>query len=435
MAVRGLVVRGARYYIVVCARRTTTSCVLRTITAIYVAVAWGFCPELILGAQTTPAGRYDAIARMLRDAKRTAPAFVPFEQAWMRTLPSAPAAGGVLDDARLYVPLREHMLVALGRETGRVEWMRDVEVTLPPAVGDSSVFLVVGQTLRALDAASGVDRWSVALDTAVDAPLVWESGWLFTLAESGDVLAFRASDGTLIWRRSIGGTSAHPPVAGDRNTLFIATADGRVVALALDTGAPLWERALAGTLSPPAVAKDRLLVGSSDNFLYALDPLTGRDLWKWRNGGDVIGVAVDGDVVYFASLDNMIRAVNRGNGNQRWRKPTGTRPVLPPQAFRGVVVLPGVMPGITVFVGETGASMGMHTPAGALIGPPLIDPTVKPFRVSCVTITREGVVEALRPVALMFRESSAPGPVAALPGRPLAREPAINPKTQIPNTR
>jgi hypothetical protein len=377
---------------------------------------------LIVYAQTSPAARYEAIVRTLRDTKHTPPAFVPFEQAWMRTLPSTPAAAGSIDDARLYVPLRDHMFVALGRETGRVEWMRDdIDVTMPPAVGDDSLFVAAGQTLRALDAASGADRWSLALDAALAAPPVWDTGWLFALAESGEVLAFRASDGKLIWRRSIGATSAHPPVTGERNDLFIATVDGRVVALALDTGAPLWERTLAGTLSPPVVARDRVFVGSTDNFLYALDPLTGRDAWKWRNGGDVIGVAADGDVVYFASLDNVLRAVNRGNGNQRWRKATGTRPVLPPQAFRGVVVLTGVMPAITVFVGETGASMGMHTPAGALIGSPLIDPTVKPFRVSCVTITREGVVEAFRPVALMFRET-APAPVNVLPGRPLIRE-------------
>jgi hypothetical protein len=42
--------------------------------------------------------------------------------------------------------------------------------------------------------------------------------------------------------------------------------------------------------------------------------------------------------------------------------------------------------------------------------------------VAVVTITREGVVEALRPSALMFREDKTE-PVPALPGRPLAREP------------
>jgi hypothetical protein len=41
--------------------------------------------------------------------------------------------------------------------------------------------------------------------------------------------------------------------------------------------------------------------------------------------------------------------------------------------------------------------------------------------VALVTITREGVVEALRPASLMFREEKI-APVAALPGRTIARE-------------
>jgi hypothetical protein len=95
--------------------------------------------------------------------------------------------------------------------------------------------------------------------------------------------------------------------------------------------------------------------------------------------------------------------------------------VLPPVAFRGVVVVPGLMPAVTVFVGRTGAVMGTHPASGDLAGPPLVDPSVKPFRVSLVTVTREGVVEAFRPAELMFRETAA-APVGTLPGRGLARE-------------
>jgi hypothetical protein len=76
---------------------------------------------------------------------------------------------------------------------------------------------------------------------------------------------------------------------------------------------------------------------------------------------------------------------------------------------------------MTVFVGQTGAVMGTQAAAGDLIGPPLMDMDPKPFQVSLVSITREGVVEALRPAGLMFRESALV-PMATLPGRGLVRE-------------
>lgn len=94
---------------------------------------------------------------------------------------------------------------------------------------------------------------------------------------------------------------------------------------------------------------------------------------------------------------------------------------MAPRAFAGIVVLPGLKPAITVFVGETGAVMGTQAVQGQLVGAPLIDTALKARRVSLVTVTREGVVEALRPAALMFREEAVV-PVAALPGRSLTRE-------------
>ena len=358
---------------------------------------------------------------MLREAEPEPAPLLAAEQAWVLNLSAAPSAPGAMDQDRIYIPLRPDLLIALDRETGRLDWMRTIGTASPVVAGTASLFVVSGSSIRALDAATGEDLWSVPVETAITAPLVWDSGWLIAIVEPGEVLAFRAADGALIWRRSVGATSPHPAVPGGERALYFSLADGRVAALGLERGEPLWEQKLAGMLSEPAVARDRVFVGSTDNFFYAFDADSGSLEWKWRNGGDVIGAAADGDVVYFASLDNIIRAVNRGNGNQRWKKPTGTRPVLPPRAFRGIVLLTGLMPAMTVFVGKTGVVMGVQATQGNLLGPPLVDPDVKPFRVAIVTITREGVVEALRPTTLMFRETALV-PMTALPGRPLARE-------------
>ena len=326
-----------------------------------------------------------------------------------------------MDDDHVYVPLREHVLVALHRETGLVAWTwgGDTVASLTPGGGD--VFLVTAGALRALDAATGYERWAIPMPARVTAPLVWDRGRVIVSVEPGDLIAVEALDGRLAWRASLGAINAHPAAPGAEGLLYLSLSDGRVAGVALDTGEVRWERRLPGTLSPPAAARGRVFVGSTDNFFYALEAATGRDAWKWRNGGDVIGAAVDEETVYFVSLDNILRAVNRGNGNQRWRKPTGTRPVLPPQAFRGVVVVPGLMPAVTAFVGDTGAVMGTQSAPGDLAGPPLVDPAVKPFRMAMATVTREGVIDAFRPTGLMFRETLSV-PVSALPGRALGRE-------------
>ena len=395
----------------------------RTLTAVAtlaLIVSWGAYSEARQGAAVSAERRRDAIERMWRDAKPAPAPLLPAELAWTLTLPIVPSAPGAMDQDRVYIPLRQDLLVALERETGLVEWTRTIDTADPIVVGHTALFAISRGQIRALDAASGADLWSVEVEETITAPLAWDSGWLIAITEPGEVLAFRAADGVLIWRRALGAPSPHPAVPGGDEALYLALEDGRVVALELERGEPIWEQALPGTLSEPATARDRVFVGSTDNFFYALHADTGALTWKWRNGGDVIGAAADGDVVYLASLDNVVRAVNRGNGNQRWLQSTGTRPVLPPRAFSGIVVLSGLMPAVTALIGETGAVMGTHAP-GNLIGTPLVDPALKPFQVAMVTVTREGVVEALRPTGMMFREAASV-PLTVLPGRTLSRE-------------
>lgn len=409
-------------------------------------VGWGACPDLAVAAQAqapaappkpyTPKRSEDPFAQFQKRPPDSSP-LLPVERAWFVSLPIAPGAGGALDDERVYIPLRDEWLMALDRETGTVAWTREFEANSVPLARDHTVFVASRGAIRALDAATGEDRWTTPIGSTVTAPLVWDSGSLIAVAQGGTVIAVRASDGQELWRRALGSSTVHPPVPGGSDALYLSLADGRVVALRLIDGTVLWEQKLPGTLSEPAVAPRRVFVGSTDNFFYALDAEHGKLEWKWRGGGDVIGAAYDGDLIYFASLDNIIRAVNPGNGNQRWKKETGTRPILPPRAFGGIIVLPGVAPTVTVLVAKTGAVMAVHSAqapdgrAQPLLGAPLFDSAVTPFRVALVTITRDGLVEGLRPTAMQFREP-ANAPLGPLPGRPLTRE--ATPNATTPNS-
>ncbi|NOT25321.1 MAG: PQQ-binding-like beta-propeller repeat protein [Acidobacteria bacterium] len=379
----------------------------------------GACPE---ARQTAVAieQRRQAILKEWRERKPPGIPLLPADAAWTRTLPAPPSAAGVMDDLRVYVPLRDASFAALTRETGTTEWTQPLQVVAAPAADNQRVYLATADSIRALDATSGRELWSTAIATAVTAPLTLDSEWLLAAVEPGEILALRRSDGTITWRRPVGARTLFPAASSGDGALYLSLSDNRVVALELATGELLWEQRLPGVISEPAAARDRVFVGSTDNVLYAFQR-NGTLAWKWRNGGDVIGVAVDNDAVYIASLDNIIRAVNRGNGNQRWRRSTVTRPTFPPRAYGGTLVLAGVKPAVTSFVGSTGADQGTFAAGGELVGPPLVDAAPRPFQVGLVTITREGVVEALRPRGLVFRDTPLV-PLRALPGRMLARD-------------
>jgi outer membrane protein assembly factor BamB len=426
-------------------------------------LAWGACPDPLVAQailpQVLPPPKpgENPFARF-RKLDPDPVALLPAERAWFVSVPFAPIGGGAMDAERVYVPLREEWLFALDRETGALSWSREIEAATAPVVSDGKLFVVSRSQVRAFDAATGEDVWAVPLPARVSAPLAVAAGSLVATVDPGIAIVFRTTDGEETWRRSLGAPSQYAPVFGGRNAVYFSLSDGRVVALDSADGSLRWQQMLPGMVSEPTVAPDRVVIGSTDNFFYALDADSGKLEWKWRGGGDVIGSAYDGKLLYFASLDNIIRAVNPGNGNQKWKKETGTRPVLPPLAFGGVVVLPGLMPAMTVFVAKTGALMGTYVapsapapvqvapiatistatavtpigPAQTLLGPPLIDPALTPFKVSIVTITRDGLIEGLRSPGLLFRE---PANVAfgttypTLPGRPVMRESTPNPTT------
>ena len=344
----------------------------------------------------------------------------------MVTLDALPSAGGAMDAERIYVPIQPEQVQALNRATGAKVWQRDIETTWAPLLLNDVLYVVASDEIHALDAETGAQKWRTPFEDPMIAPLASAGDLLIGVFDKGTVIAFAAADGRMVWTRELGALS-HYAAASNGTRIFFALDDSRVVALNLMDGAPAWEQKLEGMLNQPSVARDRLFVGSNNNYLYALDDERGRLAWKWRTGGDVIGVSADTKGgAYYASLDNVLRGVNRGNGNQRWIKEIPTRPILPPltlgdgMAYEEVVLVTGVSE-IDAFAAKTGAAAGMYVPPSDIQGAPLIDSALKPYTVAMVVITRDGRALGLRPVAMVLAEPLN-SPFTELPGRRLERE-------------
>jgi outer membrane protein assembly factor BamB len=350
----------------------------------------------------------------------------PVEQEWIVTLDALPSAGGAMDAERVYIPIQPEQLLALSRRTGTKVWRRDIETTWAPLLLNGVLYVAASDEIHALDAETGAQKWRTPFEQPMIAPLAAAGDLLIGVFEKGAVIAFAAADGHMVWNRELGAPSHYPAVSSGMR-LFFALDDSRVIALNLADGAPAWEQKLEGMLNQPSAARDRVFVGSNNNYLYALDDGHGRLAWRWRTGGDVIGVG--GDIkggAYYASLDNVLRAVNRGNGNQRWIKEIPTRPILPPQilgdglGYEEVVLVTGVSE-IDAFAAKTGAAAGKYVPPSDIQGAPLIDPVLKPYTVAMVVILRDGRALGLRPAAMMLPEPLN-SPFTELPGRHLERD-------------
>jgi PQQ-like domain len=362
---------------------------------------------------------------------------LPAEQAWLVAPSAPPAAGGAMDRRHVYVPLQAGRVpadggesapanvTALHRETGTLAWTYPAAATVPPVAAGGTLFVAAGAELHAIDTSTGTRAWTLPLAADVREPMLARGALLLAITDGDELVAVRTDMPSIAWRRSLG-PSGRVRMNASARAAFLTTEAGTVTCIALADGSVAWQRTLEGALSEPAIAADRVLVGSTTNAFWALDPESGDDEWRWQGrifGGDVMGAAVEDDAVYVVSLDNIVRALNAGNGNQRWKQAIGTRPVLPPRAFFGTVVVTGLAPTLSTFVGETGVSAGTWSapPDAELQGVPLIDEHLIPFGVAAVVITRDGRAIGLRPTAMMFREPPST-PLTTVPGRVLPRE-------------
>ena len=137
---------------------------------------------------------------------QTTPAPVPasFDARWVTAFETPPSAPPGFDATTAYVPLKGGQLVAVDLNRGTIRWRLDVATPFTPATGEGLVFTVSEQMIEARDAGTGATKWQTPLPGGAAAPLYWDTGWLLASTTAGELAAFRAKDGTLVWRRQLG---------------------------------------------------------------------------------------------------------------------------------------------------------------------------------------------------------------------------------------
>src|SRR4029453_6659007 len=135
---------------------------------------------------------------------------VSLDARWVATFETPPVATPGFDASSAFVPL-EGQLVAVDLNRGTIRWRLDVATAFTPATGEGLVFTVSGQMIEARDAATGQTKWQTPLPGGAAAPLYWDTGWLLASTTAGDLAAFRAKDGTLVWRRQLGAPLVSAP--------------------------------------------------------------------------------------------------------------------------------------------------------------------------------------------------------------------------------
>lgn len=265
-----------------------------------------------------------------------------------------PSSDGML----VYAGSRDGEVRALDAETGRDVWSVDTRLPLTagPAYGAGLLaFGTLNGELLLLDAATGEERWRRPVGSEVLAPPAVSANVIALRTVDGRLRGFSTRDGTELWtvEQSIpaltlrGHTSPH--IAGQ----FVVTGfnNGRIGTYQLATGDPVWELPLAAPTGRNEL--DRLVDISSNlqvvgNDVFAVgyqgravsvDLNTGLPLWE-RELSSFAGLDVDLTRVYVTTDVGAVVALSRRTGTPEWtQEALRLRDLTAPVRFGGAVVV------------------------------------------------------------------------------------------------
>lgn len=156
-------------------------------------------------------------------------------------------------------------------------------------------------------------------------------GKVFTVDIAGQVSAFDAKSGSVVWRATVsipkrGSRAAFGGgVAYGDGRVYVATGYGLALAYDAQTGKQLWERALVQPLrGAPGVSGGRVFFLSQDNQLHAIDGATGEV--RWSVAGTVEPACILGTGAPAIALDTLVagfcsgelKALRGENGRTVW---------------------------------------------------------------------------------------------------------------------
>ncbi|WP_225800393.1 PQQ-binding-like beta-propeller repeat protein [Streptomyces sp. NK15101] len=218
-----------------------------------------------------------------------------------------------------------------------------------PAVHGDTVYVWRDARLQALDARTGVERWSYPIGDAASCANVpvrvapAEDGCVYVSAGTR-VLSIDIAGGHVRWHFEAPAVFLSPPAfapgpAVTGGGVYLSDHLGTVYALDATTGQDRWRIATEPRQSaePVLVADGNVHVGSG-SALYTLDAVTGTPRWRFAAGGELVGspVVADGRV-HFGSADHVLYTLDATGGQLRWKLATGGEITGSPVAKGGVV--------------------------------------------------------------------------------------------------
>ena len=250
------------------------------------------------------------------------------KEIWRQDLDMPIRIAPSINAGRILVQSFDNTLTALDADNGSILWKNQTESEATTLVGgatpayspenDVVIAAFSNGELQAYKASTGTPLWtyllvshkrtnSLAQISAIKANPVIDGGKVFAIGYNSVLTAIDLRTGSRIWERETGGTN-QPWVAG--NYLYVLTNDFDLLALDKNDGKIIWNTAIPkgddsdaknGVFgSGPVLVSDRLLVATSNGYIFSVSPYTGEILGyvSADEGIELAPIVVDGMAIF-----------------------------------------------------------------------------------------------------------------------------------------
>jgi outer membrane protein assembly factor BamB len=271
----------------------------------------------------------------------------------------------VVGYGRLYFGSHSGEFISARSSNGRIAWHHKLGqcMAASPAVGAGIVYVAtMGPSpcgayrgrrgshgeLVAFDARNGRLLWRFRTGLIESSPLLVGSMLYFCAYlddHSGYVYAVDTRTRQVVWSAFVPAkVTSSPSLIG--RTVYVASYGGYVYAFDARNGLPHWRSPTLvdlfqrrGFYATPALAWGRVFIGGLDGRMYAFGQRTGRLLWTHSMSGAVYSsAALWRSTVFVGALKGGLSALDAASGDLRWQfNPPGTHVLGSPTVIAGLV--------------------------------------------------------------------------------------------------
>jgi outer membrane protein assembly factor BamB len=255
---------------------------------------------------------------------------------WTNTSTGGVQSPVLLEKKNLYFQGSDGFFYSLEADSGKVRWKTDLKTSFAskPSFWNGRVFVSTPHdSIYALDAGTGKVVWVYRRRSAdstnirlCSSPLVRNTD-VFVGLSDGYLISLNPEDGALKWEKKLHlakkftDIDASPLLAGDK--LLVPTYDGELFALQPKSGDVIWKNELGGARKPtldPTDPTGTFYFPSSTGTVSSIDLNSGKVKWKFDlDAGVPTEVLVSGDRLIFGSSTQYIYVLNKGDGKLLYR--------------------------------------------------------------------------------------------------------------------